>query len=88
MNVKLELGSGEAIREAVRLGMGIACASRRAIERNLKSGELAIIPLPGLRIERRFYIVWHAERRLTAGVERFRTACHDWMRQEEAASGT
>lgn len=86
MNVKLELGSGEAIREAVRLGMGIACASRRAIERNLKSGELAIIPLPGLRIERRFYIVWHAERRLTAGIERFRTACHEWMKQEESAA--
>lgn len=84
MNVKLELGSGEAIREAVRLGMGIACASRRAVQRELKSGEFATITLPGLRIERRFYIVWHAERRLTAGVERFRSACHDWMTHEEA----
>lgn len=88
MNVRLELGSGEAIREAVRLGMGIACASRRAIERELKSGEFAAIALPGLCIERRFYIVWHAERRLTAGVERFRTACHEWMTQEESAAGS
>lgn len=86
MNVTLELGSGEAIREAVRLGLGIACASRRAIERELKSGEFATITLPGLRIERRFYIVWHAERRLTAGVERFRTACHEWMAREEASA--
>ena len=88
MNVKLELGSGEAIREAVRLGMGIACASRRAVERELQSGEFAPIALPGLRIERRFYIVRHAERRLTAGVERFRTACHEWMKNEEAAALT
>ena len=84
-NVALELGSGEAIRESVRLGMGITCSSRRAVRRELASGEFAVITLPGLVLERRFYIVWHAERTLTAGAERLRTACHAWMKDEEAA---
>jgi hypothetical protein len=30
-------------------------------------------------MERRFYIVWHAEKRLTAGAERLRMACHAIM---------
>lgn len=86
MNVVLELGSGEAIREAVRLGMGIACASRRAVCRELDTGEFAGITLPGVDLERRFYIVWHADRQLSAGAERLRAACHALMQREEAAA--
>ncbi|MGL4996981.1 MAG: LysR family transcriptional regulator [Deefgea sp.] len=76
MNLLLELGSGEAVREAVRLGLGISCGSKRAITRELERGEFATIPLRNIPMERRFYIVWHAEKRLTAGAERLRTACH------------
>jgi len=87
MNVALELGSGEAIREAVRLGMGITCASRRAVHRELESGEFATITLHGVILERRFYMVWHAERRLSTGAERFRTVCHELMMREELHGG-
>ncbi|MBM5572654.1 MULTISPECIES: LysR family transcriptional regulator [Deefgea] len=79
MNLLLELGSGEAVREAVRLGLGISCGSKRAIAQELERGEFAAIPLPNIPMERRFYIVWHAEKRLTAGAERLRTACHAMM---------
>lgn len=86
LNVALELGSGEAIREAIRLGMGITCASRRAVRRELESGEFAAITLQGANLERRFYIVWHAERQLSTGAERLRTACHELMKREETSS--
>jgi DNA-binding transcriptional LysR family regulator len=79
MNLLLELGSGEAVREAVRLGLGISCGSKRAIAQELERGEFAAIPLPNIPMERRFYIVWHAEKRLTAGAERLRMACHAIM---------
>lgn len=85
-NVALELGSGEAIREAVRLGMGITCSSRRAARRELESGEFAAITLPGVKLERRFYIVWHAERTLTSGAERLRDACRAWLQREQAGA--
>ena len=87
LNVILELGSGEAIREAIRLGIGITCASRRAVQRELESGEFATIPVPGIKLERHFYIVWHKEKHLTAGAERLRTACQHWMARE-AGCGT
>ncbi|WP_228098126.1 LysR family transcriptional regulator [Chitinilyticum piscinae] len=83
MNLLLELGSGEAVREAVRLGLGISCGSRRSIARELARDEFAVIPLPDIAMQRRFYLVWHAEKRLTAGAERLRAACHRWLQQEE-----
>ncbi len=85
-NVALELGSGEAIRETIRLGMGITCSSRRAVRKEFASGEFAPIRLPGVTLERRFYLVWHAERHLTSGAERFRAACREWMKNEESAT--
>lgn len=86
LNVRLELGGGEAIREAVRLGLGLGCASRRAIADALERGEFAAVALPGMTLRRRFYLVWHAEKRLGAGAERLRAACHRW-REREAATG-
>jgi DNA-binding transcriptional LysR family regulator len=84
LNVALELGSGEAIREAIRLNLGISVASRRAVRRELASGEFAEIPVEGVNLERRFYMVWHGEKRMTAGAERLLNACRQLMQQEEA----
>ncbi|SFN60859.1 DNA-binding transcriptional regulator, LysR family [Formivibrio citricus] len=87
-NVNLELGSGEAIREAVRQGAGIACASRRAVQRELESGEFATITLGNVNLERRFFIAWHAEKSLTTGAEQFRAACREWKKREESMRGS
>lgn len=76
LNVVLELGSGTAIRETILSGMGITCASRRAVERELANGTFAEIRLPELTLRRHFFIAWHAEKRLTAGAERLRRVCH------------
>jgi DNA-binding transcriptional LysR family regulator len=82
MNLLLELGSGEAVREAVKLGLGISCGSRRAIEQELARGELAEIRLPDFSMKRFFYIVWHLEKKLTVGAERLRQACKNRQRSE------
>lgn len=90
INVALELGSGEAIREAIRRGMGITCSSRRAARRELEAGEFVEIAgtaLAGVQLERRFYIVWHGERQLTAGALRLRGACRELLRRETIACG-
>ena len=88
INVVLELGSGEAIREAVRRGMGITCSSRRAARCEIEAGEFATIELPGVRLERRFFIVWHAERQLTRGALRLRDACRELLRRESAGAAS
>jgi DNA-binding transcriptional LysR family regulator len=78
MRIMLELGSGEAIREAVRHGLGVACASRRELGRELDRGELCILPTPGIRLLRQFHLAWHAERRLSANAECLRACCRAW----------
>ena len=42
----MELGNSEAIKHAVRHGLGISCLSRRVIAEQLESGTLVEIPVP------------------------------------------
>jgi DNA-binding transcriptional LysR family regulator len=50
----LQLASTEAIKTAVALGAGLGFLSRVSMRRELASGTLQIVPLPGLRVERSF----------------------------------
>jgi DNA-binding transcriptional LysR family regulator len=52
-----ELGSSEAVKEAVVAGLGVSFLSVYAVGRELKTGDLTEIPLPGCRIERYFYLI-------------------------------
>jgi len=51
----MSLGNTEAIKRAVMGGMGIAFLSRRAVENELRSGELIELRLEDWKIERSFY---------------------------------
>lgn len=52
-----ELGSSEAVKEAVISGLGISILSIHAVKRELKSGLLRRIPLELPRITRSFYMI-------------------------------
>lgn len=73
--IALELGSGEAVREAVRCGHGIACASRLTVARELASGEFSVLPTPGISLKRQLQLVWHADRQLGAAAAALRSCC-------------
>jgi molybdate transport repressor ModE-like protein len=66
----LELGSSEAIKSAVLLGLGIAFASRFVVSTELANGRLRALPLPGLRIMRAFSFAYRG-RELTGLAARF-----------------
>jgi len=57
-NICGELGSSEAIKEAVLAGLGVSVLSVHAVARELASGMLFEIPLASCRIERRFYLIY------------------------------
>jgi DNA-binding transcriptional LysR family regulator len=61
--VVMELGGIAAVKGNVRAGVGLALVSRRAIERDLASGQLAIVPHPETPIVRRFSIVHRGRER-------------------------
>jgi DNA-binding transcriptional LysR family regulator len=78
----LELGSAEAIVRAVATGLGIACLSRRTIARELENGEFAPVYLPWANLSRRFYLVYHQDKVLSGGLQRFRELCRQKLKDE------
>jgi DNA-binding transcriptional LysR family regulator len=57
LNVVLELGSNEAVKEAVLQGVGVAVLSARVVEREIKSGQLKALPVEGLALDRTLFVV-------------------------------
>jgi DNA-binding transcriptional LysR family regulator len=65
LNVVLELGSNEAIKDAVRRGVGIAFLSRLAVRREVRSKELRSPSIAGLDLKRQYYVVFDRRRPLS-----------------------
>lgn len=57
-----EMGSNEAIRQAVKAGVGIAIISRLAVASDINCRELHAIPIAGLKLIRPFYLITHRHR--------------------------
>jgi DNA-binding transcriptional LysR family regulator len=55
--VVLELGSNEAIKEAVHRGVGVAVLSALAVEKETRAGRLRALEVRGIRCERDMYVV-------------------------------
>lgn len=62
LTVVAELGSTEAIRQAVKSGAGISVISIRAIQEDLDRGTLRTVALEGPRLTRDFYLIYHKVR--------------------------
>jgi DNA-binding transcriptional LysR family regulator len=60
----VELGSNEAIKEAVARGVGVAVLSVYAVQKELKSGELHALEVTDLQCERDMYVVQDKRRAL------------------------
>lgn len=57
-----EMGSTQAIKQAVRAGVGIALISKRAVEDECRAGLLACVKIKDLRVARAFHLVTHRDR--------------------------
>ena len=57
-----ELGSTQAIKQAVRAGVGVALISRRAVEDECRANLLSCVRVRDLRFARAFYLVTHRNR--------------------------
>jgi DNA-binding transcriptional LysR family regulator len=65
------IGSNGAIRECVRVGLGISLLSRDAVARELADGTLAEIPTPITPLSRDWHLVGGSDRELPSGARRF-----------------
>ena len=56
------MGSTQAVKQAVRAGIGIALVSKRAVEDECRAGLLACVKVKDLRVARAFHLVTHRDR--------------------------
>jgi len=57
-NIACELGSSEAVKEAVLDGLGISIISIHAVKREIANGMLLEVPMEDCSIERNFYMIY------------------------------
>jgi DNA-binding transcriptional LysR family regulator len=57
-----EMGSTQAIKQAVRAGVGIALISRRAVEDECRAGLVACVKVKDLKVARSFHLITHKDR--------------------------
>ncbi len=72
LNISMELGSTEAVKEALTAGFGISILSRISIRRELEEGSLVEVPIRGMKMERDFFQVYHSRRPLHPIAQAFR----------------
>ena len=60
----MELGSNEAIKEAILQGLGVAVLSRHAVEKEVKAKQLCSLHLSGVKLKRDLFLVQPIRRAL------------------------
>jgi DNA-binding transcriptional LysR family regulator len=73
LNVVLELGSNEAIKEAVRRGVGVAVLSALAVEKEVGAGHLYALEVKGISCDRDMFVVQDRRRVLPPTARLFLT---------------
>jgi DNA-binding transcriptional LysR family regulator len=71
----MELGNSEAIKHAVRHGLGISCLSRRVIAEQLENGSLMALSVPLPRLTRTLWRIHHRQKHISNALNRFLRYC-------------
>jgi DNA-binding transcriptional LysR family regulator len=75
LNIVMELGSMEAIKELVKLGLGVSILAPWIARKEIESGELVTLPLGKRKLKRTWGLLHWRGRRLTMAEETFVSLC-------------
>lgn len=78
INIVAEMGSTEAVKQAVKAGIGVSIVSSIAVTEDLRHNSLKVIPFKGKRFLRSFYISTHKGRTMSP----IGSALLDFLRNE------
>ncbi|MEO6697142.1 MAG: LysR substrate-binding domain-containing protein [Gammaproteobacteria bacterium] len=71
LNIRMELGSNEAIKQAIAGGLGIAVLSRHSLALEGETGPLRILDVQGFPIQRQWYLVYPEGKQLSIIAQTF-----------------
>ncbi len=77
VNVRMEIGSNEAIKQAVAGGLGLAVLSHHSIKLDTSSGVLAVLNVQHFPIQRYWYIVHPRTKQLSVVARTFLDFLHE-----------
>src|SRR5262249_654269 len=72
LQIALELGSNEGIKEAVLRGVGLAFLSEHTVQKEVHSGQLHALRVTRLPLKREIFIVWDKRPALPTPAQLFR----------------
>ena len=72
LNVAMELGSNETIKQAVMAGLGLALISAHTIAAEIADGRLVTLDVEGLPLMRQWFIVHRSDRPLSPAAQAFK----------------
>jgi DNA-binding transcriptional LysR family regulator len=83
LKVRMELGSNEAIKQAIVGGLGVSVLSRHTLALDAPMGQLAILDVEGFPIERQWYVAYPAGKQLSIVARAFL----DYLKQAPKFAG-
>jgi LysR family transcriptional regulator, low CO2-responsive transcriptional regulator len=79
MKVRMELGSNEAIKQAVVGGLGISVLSRHTLPADVTTDQVILLDVQGFPIERQWHVAYPKGKQLSVVAEAFR----DYLKQAQ-----
>jgi len=84
LKIVAELTDTEAIKEAVKHGLGMAYISKMAIENELKKGDIKILPIEGLKeLKRSFFVISKKGKTILPHVRALMDTMETWRKNEK-----
>ena len=83
IKVRMELGSNEAIKQAIVGGLGVSVLSRHTLALDAPMGQLTILDVAGFPIERQWYVAYPAGKQLSIVARTFL----DYLKQAPKLAG-
>jgi len=71
LKVSMQLGSNEAVKQAILNHAGISFLSELSVKKECERGELFVVNVKGVAIFRHFYLITHQGRELSPAAEAF-----------------
>jgi DNA-binding transcriptional LysR family regulator len=87
-NVRMELGSNEAIKQAVAGGLGLSIVSRHSLHRlPVEEDEVSILPVEGFPLLTQWQLVYLGKKRLPPAARAFLSELAEWIPQYLSSKG-
>jgi len=81
-NIAMESDSAQAVKAAVKAGIGLGILYRDIVDPDIRAGDLKVIKIPELKMQLRSFIIYHKARSLSANAQDFLTLLKKWPQRQ------